>query len=239
MNWRYCACRNTVPAMAKNSMDKATLLAEKLRLANSRMSSIGSSRRSSHATNSTPTVAPTAKPASVERDVQPSAGAWMMAYTSEPMAAIDRNAPTRSSLVASGFRESGTRWSAPNNATMRSGTFTQNTDDHEKLRMSAPPAIGPRAMPSPLAAVHTAMALARSRGSPNTLTRMDSVVGMMSAPPTPITERPTMSAVVDVAVADTTDPARKVVRPATSARRRPYRSPRLPAVSKRPAKTIV
>ena len=95
--------------MAKNSIDKATLLAEKLRLANSRMSSIGSSRRSSHATNSAPIVTPTAKPASVEREVQPSAGAWMMAYTSEPTAPIERNAPIGSSLVASGFRESGTR----------------------------------------------------------------------------------------------------------------------------------
>ena len=162
-----------------------------------------------------------------------------MAYTSEPMAAIERSAPTGSSLVASGFRESGTRWSVPSSAATRSGTLIQNTDDHEKLRMSIPPTIGPSAMPRPLAAVQTAMALARSRGSPNTLTRIDSVVGMISAPPRPITPRPTISAVVDVAVADTTDPARKVARPAASACRRPNRSPRLPAVSRRPAKTIV
>src|SRR3954453_5954598 len=121
--------------MAKNSIDKATLLAEKLRLANSRMSSIGSSRRNSHATNSAPTIAPTAKLTSVEREVQPSAGAWMMAYTTEPTAAIDRRAPTGSSLVASGFRESGTRCSVPSSATARTGTLIQNTDDHEKLRM--------------------------------------------------------------------------------------------------------
>ena len=55
--------------------------------------------------------------------------------------------------------------------------------------MRQPPTMGPRAMPAPLAAVQTAMALARSRGSPNTLTRIDRVVGMISAPPTPITPR--------------------------------------------------
>ena len=88
-------------------------------------------------------------------------------------------------------------------AATSSGTLIQNTDDHEKLRINAPPTIGPRAMPAPLAAVHPAIALARSRGSPNTLTRIDSVVGMISAPPTPMTQRPAMSAVVEPAVAAT------------------------------------
>ena len=65
-------------------------------------------------------------------------------------------------------------------------------------------------MPAPLAAVQAAIALARSRGSPNTLTRIDSVVGMINAPPTPITQRPAMSAVVEAAVAASTEPARNV-----------------------------
>ncbi len=47
--------------MAKNSMASATLPAEKLRLAKSRMSSIGSSRRSSQRTNMTPAIAATMK----------------------------------------------------------------------------------------------------------------------------------------------------------------------------------
>ena len=72
----------------------------------------------------------------------------MMAYTSVPIAAIDRTAPTGSSRVACGSRESGTRCSAPTSAATSSGTLIQNTDDHEKLRISAPPTIGPRAMPS-------------------------------------------------------------------------------------------
>ncbi len=145
---------------------------------------------------------------------------------------MDRTAPTGSSRVACGSRESGTTCIAPTKAATSSGTLIQNTDDHEKLRMSAPPTIGPSAMPAPLAAVHAAIALARSRGSPNTLTRIDSVVGMISAPPTPITPRAAISVVVDVAEAAAIEPARNVARPARSACRRPNRSPRLPAVSK-------
>jgi hypothetical protein len=204
MNCRYWACRNTVPAMAKNSRVSAMLPPEKLRLRNSAMSSIGSSRRLSQATNTIPIAVPIAKLASEAVEVQPRSGAWMMAYTSELIAAMDRTAPTGSSRVACGSRESGTRCTAPTRAATSNGTLIQNTDDHEKLRISAPPTIGPTAMPMPLAAVHTAMALARSPGSPKTLTRIDRVVGMISAPPTPITPRPTISAVVDAAVAATT-----------------------------------
>ena len=155
------------------------------------------------------------------------------------MAAMDRAAPIGSSRVAWGSRESGTRCKAPMNAATSSGTLIQNTDDHEKLRIRAPPTIGPTAMPAPLAAVQPAIALARSRGSPNTLTRIDSVVGMSSAPPTPMTLRPAMSAVVEPAMAATMEPPRNVARPASSACRRPKRSPRLPAVSSSPANTIV
>ena len=65
--------------MAKNNMARATLPAEKLRLAKSRMSSIGSSRRSSQRTNMPPASAATVKIVSVELEVQPLRGASMMA----------------------------------------------------------------------------------------------------------------------------------------------------------------
>jgi hypothetical protein len=115
----------------------------------------------------------------------------------------------------------------------------QKTDAQEKLRISAPPTIGPSAMPAPLAAVQMAMALARSRGEPNTLTKIDRVVGMISAPPRPITPRLTMSDVVDEELAAATDPARNVASPAIRAWRRPNRSPRLPAARSMPANTTV
>ena len=68
-----------MPAMAKNSRARATLPAEKLRLRNSDMSSIGSSRRISQPTNTTAIATPTAKLTTEAVEVQPRSGAWMMA----------------------------------------------------------------------------------------------------------------------------------------------------------------
>ena len=89
-----------MPAMAKNSRARARLPAEKLRFRNRAMSSIGSSRRFSQPTNTTPIAMPTAKLTSDDVEVQPRSGAWMMAYTSELIEAIDRTAPIGSSRVA-------------------------------------------------------------------------------------------------------------------------------------------
>ena len=55
------------------------LPAEKLRLRNSDMSSIGSSRRSSQPTNSSASTVPIEKLTSEAVEVQPCSGAWMMA----------------------------------------------------------------------------------------------------------------------------------------------------------------
>ena len=66
---------------------------------------------------------------------------------------------------------------------------------------------------------------------------IESVEGMMNAPPTPITARAAISIPGVVAVADSAEPAPKTRRPKVRARRRPKRSPSAPAVSSRPAKT--
>ncbi len=52
---------------------------------------------------------------------------------------------------------------------------------------------GPVAAPTAATAVHTPMATARSRRSGNTCRRIDSVAGMIIAPPTPSRARATMS----------------------------------------------
>jgi hypothetical protein len=67
------------------------------------------------------------------------------------------------------------------------------------------------------------------------LVRIDSVVGMMAAAPTPIRARDAISAVELPDTAAATEPIVKIARPATSARRRPKRSPSVPAASSRPA----
>ena len=80
---------------------------------------------------------------------------------------------------------------------------------------------------------------ARSLRSVNRLVSKDKVAGMISAPPMPMNDRVAISIEADVANADATEPVTKISRPADSAERRPNRSPMLPAVSNRPAKTSV
>jgi hypothetical protein len=68
---------------------------------------------------------------------------------------------------------------------------------------------------------------------------IESVAGMMSAPPTPMTARAPMSTPVEFDSAATIEPKPKMAKPSCNAPRRPNRSPRLPAVSSRPANTKV
>ncbi len=67
----------------------------------------------------------------------------------------------------------------------------------------------------------------------------DSVPGMMNAPPMPMSEREAMSWLGELAIAESNEPSPNTARPTCRAPRRPNRSPRLPAVSSRPANTSV
>ena len=70
-----------------------------------------------------------------------------------------------------------------------------------------------------------------------TTVMIESVAGMISAPPIPMSARVAMSASGLEASAASPDPRPKITRPENSARRRPKRSPRAPIVSSNPAKT--
>ena len=96
-------------------------------------------------------------------------------------------------------------------------------------------------MPMPRAdtPAHTPIALARSAGTVKTLVRIDSVDGMMKAAPAPMRARVAMRTVAEPDSAESREPTPKTESPKVRARLRPKRSPRLPAVSSRPAKTIV
>ncbi|CAM5663346.1 hypothetical protein SGRIM128S_03148 [Streptomyces griseomycini] len=85
-------------------------------------------------------------------------------------------------------------------------------------------------------ALQAAIALGRSVSS-KTVIRMERVLGMISAPPTPIRTRPTMSRSGVVASMARAEAAPNRTRPITMTFRRPNLSERLPAVSSRPAKT--
>ena len=74
----------------------------------------------------------------------------------------------------------------------RIGTLTRKTDPYQKWPSSQPLATGPMAPAAPVTLAQMAMALVRSSGG-NTLTRIDSVDGMMNAAPMPMTARQPMS----------------------------------------------
>ena len=116
------------------------------------------------------------------------------------------------------------------------GTLIQNTELQSNASSRAPPASGPSTMPRPDTAAHAPMALPRSSAG-KIAVMIDSVEGMMNAPPTPISARVAVSISLDVARAEAADPTANTTRPNCSARLRPKRSPRQPAVSSRPANT--
>ena len=71
------------------------------------------------------------------------------------------------------------------------------TEPHQKCSSSKPPVIGPRPMPSADTPAQTPIALPRSAGSVNTLVMIDSVAGMMNAPPMPISARVAISTLAE------------------------------------------
>ena len=117
------------------------------------------------------------------------------------------------------------------------GTLTKNTDPHQKFSSSQPPVIGPAATAMPLTALQIPIALARSPGSVNTLVRIASVAGKISAAPMPISARPTISDSADPTDPANADVAPNTTSPAISVRLRPYLSPIPPAANSRPVNT--
>ena len=178
------------PNSAKNTSVTLTLAALKRALAKKRTSSIGSSTWRSQSTNATSATTATAKPARITGSVQPLLGASMIDATSAPRPTIDSPAPTTSMRGRCGFRDVGTRNRPAMSATITIGTLTMNTDPHQKWSSRKPPATGPSATAMPATPDQIPIASARSRASVNTLVRIDSVAGMISAAPIPMTAGP-------------------------------------------------
>ena len=184
------------------------------------------------------TAADAAKPPRMRPSVQPHSGAWMMAAVRTPRPTVESTAPTGSSRDCSGSFESGTSFGMAISAAAAIGTLMRNTAVQLNCSSSQPPLAGP--MPTPMPATAAQMPIAFGRSSAGkTLVMIDSVVGMISAPPMPISALVAMSMLADSAKADASDALPKMARPATSAPRRLKRSPSAPIVSRRPAKTRV
>ncbi len=118
---------------------------------------------------------------------------------------------------------------------MATGTITANTLPHQKCSSRNPPVNGPVATPTPVMAPQIPMARARRRRSGKVCAMIESVVGKMTAAPTPITARAATSEPTSETIAPTAAATPKIESPTTSAPRRPYRSARLPAASTKPA----
>ena len=85
----------------------------------------------------------------------------MTAHTSTLMLMIDSSVPNGSNRRTVVSREVGTMRPTSTMAIAMIGTFTRNTEPHEKHFSSRPPLTGPRATARPLVAAHTEMATAR------------------------------------------------------------------------------
>ena len=96
--------------------------------------------------------------------------------------------------------------------------------------------IGPMTIPRPETAAQAAIAFGRSSAG-KVAVMIDSVAGMIAAPPMPITARQAMIAPGSFINAAEAEAAPKIARPMVSTRLRPKRSPSAPTVSSRPAKT--
>ena len=168
-------------------------------------------------------------------------GASINDHTRSEMPAIDNPSPARSIFGARGSREFGTSQIAPTTAAITIGTFTRNTDPHEKCSRSQPPEIGPSATPTPVTAVQIPIAAAHSRASLKTFTAIASVVGKIRAAPRPVERaRRAISCPVVVASAPAAenDPERDQAGDQRAACVRIGR-PGPPAARSKPAKTRV
>ena len=178
--------------------------------------------------------AATANAASTRPSVQPRDGASIRPQTSAVSAANDSAKPRKSSRGADSSRLSGTRKRPATSATTTTGTLTRKIQLQSACSISQPPVTGPIAIPSPETPAQMPIALPRSCAG-NVAVRIESVDGMMNAPPMPIRPRITISSSGEVASADPSEPSPNTSRPSVSARLRPKRSPSEPAVSSTPA----
>ena len=177
------------------------------------MSSIGWRELISQAKNAPRRTTPITNPATISGAPHPWLGASMTAHRIAPSAPIESSAPTGSSAAWVGSFDSGTRKKPRISPAITIGTLTMKIEPHQKCSSRKPPVIGPRPMPSADTPAHTPIALPRSAGFVKTLVMIESVAGMMNAPPTPISARVAINALADGASAESSEPVPKIASP--------------------------
>ncbi len=208
---------------------------ENARRRNSRTSISGCATRVCRQPNAASPSTPTPAAASTRGSVSPSRTDSWIAYTTPRMPAIESSADAASSGRGSGLRDSGSTRMPATSTTASTGRLIRNTEPHQKLFSSAPPTIGPSAIPPALIPVQMPIAVVRSLGSVNTFRMIDRVDGMIVAPAMPSRPRLTISISALLAYAVSADATPNAPVPISSSRFRPIRSPTLPIVTSSPA----
>ncbi len=143
--------------------------------------------------------------------------------------------PGQSGRLARGSRDSDTRMTVRMTAMTPMGALTKKIHRQEMPDVSTPPSSGPIATASPVTAPQTPKAVPRSFPRNASASSASDTANMM-APPTPCTARDICSMSVLTAKPHRTDAQVNTPSPARYSRRRPYRSARLPAVSRNAAR---
>ena len=144
--------------------------------------------------------------------------------------------PRGSRPTCSSERVLGTTRITPMHDSAARPAVTRKIEPHQNCSSSTPDTRMPRVPPAPAKPAQMPTALARSSGG-NTLVMVDSVPGMRSAAPRPVSARSPMSGPAESTNAESSEPMPKMAVPAISAPRRPNRSPIAPAGSRSAAST--
>ena len=123
------------------------------------------------------------------------------------------------------------------NARATTGTFTRNTDPHQKWDSRKPEMIGPSATPITEIEPQIAMAKLRSFSSVKLTRSRASVAGIIAAAPTARKARAAMRTLAVGANAATSEAMPNRTSPIRNIRRCPTRSPSVPAPRSNPAMT--
>ena len=225
-----------VPTNAKLTRVTAAPAALNRALRKKRRSSMGWVLRASQKTKPASSSTPPADAPTVAGLPQPLARASMIAYSSPTRPAVDSTAPAGSGRGADGSLEAGTMAQAAASAIAARGTLIRNIEPHQNWPSSQPPRVGPTAGASAPAAAQIPIALGRS-ASGNTLVKTNRVAGSTNAAPRPSSPRAAMSTIAEGEYAHSAEPSPNITRPSMSVLFRPKRSPRLRAVSSKPANT--
>ncbi|GAA2886137.1 hypothetical protein GCM10020220_090420 [Nonomuraea rubra] len=153
------------------------------------------------------------------------------------MPAMDSTVATASQRPGARFLDSGSRNRPKPIARAMTGTFTRNAACQLKCSSSTPPTTGPSAAPTAAIADHTPRAFARSAGSVNRFRIMDSVDGMIMAPPTPSSARTAITSSGLPAASTASEASPNTANPVISIRLRPHRSPSALTVTSSPDRT--